>query len=145
VKYQINKAGARSIDDVAGIARKHGVSVPDDVVFFIDDSLPENVDAAYGGMRVQPGDNILWSDLYAKGKIPVRMKSSVLASDEAIVGIIGHEMHELNNLRTIFKARKGKLTALEWEELVGVGRKGNLHDEAWDIHDQLIEAMRAAK
>jgi RHS repeat-associated protein len=144
MKWAPNAGGARQIDDVAAIARKRGVSVPDDVVFFVDDALPANVDAQYFRWNSGQG-NVLWKDFYnMHGKIPVRIKSSVLASDEAIVAVLGHEMHELNNLRTLFKAR-GKMTPQELEALIGVGRRGNLHDEAWDVADELVRQMRSGK
>jgi hypothetical protein len=61
-------------------------------------------------------------------------------SDEAIVGVFGHEMYELEALRGILK--EGKTTL---DHLIGhtcVDNPGNIHDEAWDHADNLVERMR---
>ena len=71
----------------------------------------------------------------------MKVSKDILDSDEAIVAVVAHEMHELNSLRKIFEERQ-TLPAEELGRLINPGHKGNLHDQAWDIADQLVGRMR---
>jgi len=73
----------------------------------------------------------------------VSLSDEILSSDEAIVAVVAHEMHEVVGLRRLFEARgDGGMTVRELTYLVAPGRKGNLHDQAWDVADRLVVAMR---
>jgi hypothetical protein len=37
---------------------------------------------------------------------------------------------------------QGPMSMRRFAELTAAGRPGNLHDQAWDVADQLIQAMR---
>lgn len=85
-----------------------------------------------------------WEQFYNKyDNIAVKISKDILDSDEAIVAIMAHEMHELNGLREIF-AQRGTLTAEELGRLINPGHKGNLHDQAWEIADSFVAKMRKA-
>ena len=71
----------------------------------------------------------------------MKVSKDILDSDEAIVAVMAHEMHELNGLRKIFQERE-TLPAEELGRLINPGHKGNLHDQAWDVADRLIATMR---
>ena len=73
-------------------------------------------------------------------KVPVRFWPGILDSDQAIVAVFAHEMHELNNLRSILE--EGKTSIEDLIEHVRPGRPGNLHDQAWDVADNLVLRMR---
>ena len=75
----------------------------------------------------------------------MRVDEAVFESDEAIVAILGHEMYELNNLRRIFNELRGQMTYRKPHGLINPGIKGNLHDHAWDVADDLVRKMRKAK
>lgn len=71
----------------------------------------------------------------------MRVERSVFESDEIIVAVLGHEMHELNGLRCLFEEKGGAMTYRQLHYLISPGVKGNLHDQAWDVADQLVSAM----
>ena len=73
-------------------------------------------------------------------KVPFLIRPDILKSDEAIVGVFGHEMYELEALRDILKEGKTPI-----EHFIGhtcIDNPGNFHDEAWDYADKLVEKMR---
>jgi hypothetical protein len=72
--------------------------------------------------------------------MPFLIRPDVLASDEAIVGVIGHEIYELDALRGSLKA--GKTTIENYIAQTRPENPGNFHDEAWDYSDALVERMR---
>lgn len=61
-------------------------------------------------------------------------------SDEAIVAVIAHEMHELKGLLPLLQ--EGQLTIEQFNAHTSATNPGNLHYEAWDIADKLVEEMR---
>jgi hypothetical protein len=95
------------------------------------------------GKNFQAGDFIEWEQFYNRfEQVPVALSREVLNSDEAIVAVIAHEMHELNGLRKLFEANGGRLPAADLHRAITPGFKGNLHYEAWDIADELVLKMR---
>jgi hypothetical protein len=89
-----------------------------------------------------PGQRISWSQFYNKyDNIAVKVSKDILDSDEAIVAVMAHEMHELNGLRKIFEQRE-TLPAEELGRLINPGHKGNLHDQAWNVADHVVARMR---
>jgi hypothetical protein len=103
-EWKPNPDGAtRTIQEACEIARRWGVEIPSYVQFWIDeyDYLDENTTAKTTTFREFEGTIIDWSWFFHKktGKIPFLIRKDVLASDEAIVAVIGHEMFELKMLR----------------------------------------------
>ena len=80
------------------IARHWGVEIPSYVQFWIDeyDYLDEYTTAKTTTFREFEGTIIDWSWFFHKttGKIPFLIRKDIMASDEAIVAVIGHEMFE---------------------------------------------------
>ncbi len=74
------------------------------------------------------------------GKVPFRIRQDIFTSDEAIVAVIAHEMYELENLHPVLL--KGETSIEQFIGLTCPGNPGNLHDEAWDVADALVERMR---
>jgi hypothetical protein len=138
----------RTIAEARALASEQGVLIPEDIKFIAVDSasLPKDTFAEYLNIRADSPDTpISWEKFYNRfEQIPVKLSNSILASDEAIVAVIGHEMHELNSLRMMFERRGGSIPARELRNLVVAGRPGNLHDHAWDAADRLVETMRKA-
>jgi hypothetical protein len=142
-----NPDGPRTLEQALAIARSHGVIIPEDVVFMevSAEDLPVATEAVYfSRSRMTADEKITWSQFYNNltKKIPVRVSRSVLESDEAIVAVFAHEMYELNALRELFGASGNCMTSVRLYELVSWGRVGNLHDQAWDVADELVAAMR---
>jgi hypothetical protein len=137
----------RSIDEAIQVARQNGVMIEDDILLrkVSGKFLPEQTYAEY--FRARSNDlnkTIRWTEFFSKelDLLLVRVEQSVFESDEAIVAVLGHEMHELNSLRRIFEEKGGTMTYRQLHYLISPGIKGNLHDQAWDIADQLVLAMR---
>jgi hypothetical protein len=128
------------------IAQEHGVQVPTYIRFFLVDEgdLPADAHAAYLSWFLQEGNRLFqWDDcLNDFGQVPVRVRASVLESDEAIVAVFAHEVHEITRLRALFEANNGVLRAGEIYNLISPEVANNLHDEAVDVGDQLVRAMR---
>lgn len=103
----------------------------------------ENAMAQYFGDEASAGRRLTWSDFIdAQEELQVRFSKELLSSDEAIVAVFAHEMHEINGLRAIFDVRE-TISAVEIFRLINPGIKGNLHDQAWDVADELVARMRA--
>jgi hypothetical protein len=51
-------------------------------------------------------------------------------------------MHELNELRRIFEESGGAISMQRLHNLINPGIVKNLHDQAWDVADKLVLAMR---
>lgn len=62
-----------------------------------------------------------------------------MSSDEAIVAVIGHEMFELEMLRSIIA---GGAPIERWEAETSPHNPGNIHWQAWDYADELVARMR---
>lgn len=148
-----NADGARTIEQAIAITEQHGVYIPDDVRFrpisdeFLD-SNGLNVDAYYGNFKnISPSTLITWRPqpkalpLTDKdGVFNIFIRESILRSDRAIVGIMEHELSELEGLLSVL-AKKGGITAAEYKRLVEPGHKDNLHWEAVDRGDKLVRDM----
>jgi hypothetical protein len=128
------------------MASEHGIIIPEDIKLVAIDgsSLPKDTFAQYLHLGASSIDEMIsWEQFYNRfEEIPVKLSKDILSSDEAIVAVIGHEMHELNSLRAIFEERGGSIPARELRNLIVPGRPGNLHDHAWDTADQLVKQMR---
>jgi hypothetical protein len=142
--WRPNPEGAtRTIEEACEIARRWGVAIPDYVHFAVDeyDYLDENTTARTTTFREFEGTIIDWSWFFHKktGKIPFLIRKDILRSDEAIVAVIGHEMFELERLRSIFE---GGAPIEHWEAETSPNNPGNVHWQAWDYADELVTRMR---
>lgn len=146
-----NPAGeVRTVEQAIEIARRNGVEIPDDIIVrkTAGKFLPKNSLAAYfGRLGIDPNKTISWDEFFDKDLdgLLVRVDQTVFESDEAIVAILAHEMHELNNLRIIFDESDGIMSYGRLFRLINPGHKGNLHDEAWDVADAAVINMRKEK
>ena len=73
-------------------------------------------------------------------KVPFLIRPDILDSDEAIVAVFTHEVHELRSIRTMLK--KGRMTIEDFGLHTAPGIPGNLHDQAWDLADAAVLKMR---
>jgi hypothetical protein len=145
LQWQSNPSGqTRTIAEAIAIAQLHGVVIPEDVSFWVDELGELGSDRTACAPRVdrQAGSIVSWSDLVhdRTGKVPFRIWQGILQSDEDIVAVLAHEMHELESLRPLL--REGNTTIEDFIRLTCPGNPGNLHDEAWEVADRLVERMR---
>ena len=107
--------------------------------------LPEDTMARGPRVTKLAGSTVSWSDLLNRltGKVPFLLRPAILKSDEAIVAVLGHEMYELAALREILN--EGKTTIEHYIAHTCPDNLGNLHDQAWDYADRLVERMRSGK
>lgn len=136
----------RTVDEAQEIARRWGVVIPEDVSFAIDNYgyLDEKTTAKTTTFREFEGTIIDWSWFFHKltGKIPFLIRPDIMASDEAIVAVIGHEMFELAMLRSLF-AHGAPIE--QWEAETSPNNPGNCHYQAWDYADHLVARMRGVE
>src|SRR5207249_630473 len=96
--WRENSDGPRTLEQAVAIAQSHGVTIAADVAIVVDEwGLIDEplVDARYFRWRGLPTEIIRWTQFYAPaGTIPVLLKPAVLASDEAIVAVLTHELYE---------------------------------------------------
>lgn len=134
----------RTVEEAVALAKMYGVVIPDDVEFHIDESGELDSDLTARGPRVVKlaGERVSWSDLVhdRTHKVPFRIWSGILRSDEAIVAVLSHEMHELQFLRPLLE--RGNVSIDDYVMHTEPGRPGNLHDQAWDVADRLVDPMR---
>ncbi len=147
IEWRPNPAGEiRTPDQAKSIAMVHRVFIADDVEFFQDELNELHSQWTACGPRVDKpvGAIVDWTDLVhdITGKVPFRFWPGILDSDEAIVAVFAHEMYELEKLRPLLQ--HGRMTIDEFIEHTRPGRPGNLHDQAWDYADSLVEYMRKA-
>jgi RHS repeat-associated protein len=137
VDWQPNANGAiRSEAEARAIAGKH-MNIPADVDIHFVDHLPDNVTASYGNFKNADGFT-QWKDIAPDGRVKITLNSAFAQSDEAIVAIMKHELHEVEALRGLFKERK----MLPFNDVHSmVNPTGSLHIQAWDAADDLIEAV----
>jgi hypothetical protein len=64
---------------------------------------------------------------------------------ESIVAHLAHELREVRELAQAFVDAGGWMLAHDLFELVREGKKGNLHDRAWDEANRIVEEMRKRK
>ncbi|WP_156346581.1 hypothetical protein [Verrucomicrobium spinosum] len=154
VKWEDNSDGSvREIDEVRALAVKWGVTIPDDIDFAPADpgSLGEDIYARYGVIskkQLPPSKQMVtWKQFYnVHDKIMIQLDTSLLKSDEGIVGIVAHEMHELNNLRRLFaETADQKMTLERLAKLISADHDGQLHLEAWGVSDKIITEMKKSK
>jgi hypothetical protein len=161
--FRPNANGSRTLAEAVALAERHGIHIAEDVMLRIDPSLPAAEFARYGpGTALPSGGRVSWADLVGTinpprpGVVPtywthepveeagkfirVALRPDVLASDEAIIAVLAHEMHEINYLRTTLQAGS-TLTGPAFHGLVNANT-GTLHLEAWRIAIALVERMR---
>jgi hypothetical protein len=104
-------------------------------------SLDESITARGPKVTKPPGGIVVLDDLLNKfAEVPFIVRPDILKSDEAIVAVFAHEMHELNGLLPLL--REGQLTIEQFNAHTSATNLGNLHYEAWDIADRFVEEMR---
>jgi hypothetical protein len=107
------------------------------------DDLPDHVHASYTGLQGPPDKLYRWDDIVhdITEKVPVRVNKNILDSDEAIIATLKHEAYELEALKDVMQS-KGMITQKELARLIDSNYGGELHNEAWEVADELILKIR---
>jgi hypothetical protein len=77
------------------------------------------------------------------GKGALRFWPGVLVSDEAIVAVFAHELFELERLRPLLM--EGTISIEDFIAHTAPDRPTNLHDQAWEYANGLVERMRKVR
>ncbi len=137
LRWKKNRGGLkRTIEEALAIARSNGVEVPEDVEFF--EAEPGELEGSrkgfFAGQRFETArgprvkehedGRIYWQDHYNKdGKVPFRIHPDVLTSDEAVIAVFQHEMHELSLLREVFiRSKTGSMNGTDYGLQTAEGR-----------------------
>jgi hypothetical protein len=126
--FRHNVDGPRSEHEALAIAEVNGVEIPDNVMFkYVDDALYEKYIvpkfgdsyASYGQFDNRALSSIVkWGHIAEDGIVSVAVRKSVLASDEAIVTILGHESHEIMLLKQAFSKNGWAMSFEKYDGLV---------------------------
>src|SRR5690242_8658956 len=100
--WKTNTDGSRSIDEAIALLANNDIVIPKDVRFVLWDDLPADTPASYLlPQRCSANTLLRWDTLLLNkyGEVLIRIRPSVLESDEQIIAVISHELHELSLLR----------------------------------------------
>lgn len=112
--WKKNPHGCRSIEEAISLLVANDIILPDDVKLVLYEDLPPDVLAAYllpylcGKLTQFEWENLLTKD----GKVIVKVRPSLLQSDEQIISVISHELFELDLLRRHL-AENGRVPAVQ--------------------------------
>ncbi len=147
VPWDLNPEGTpeRTIVQAEMIAKEHGVHIPPWVSFKPKPAnfYGEGTWAKYCSFG-PPLTHVSWKHFLERdGTLTIGIDERLLQSDEGIVGIFAHEMHEVNALYEILQYGD----SISLERLGGLVNDphGLLHQQAWDISDKKITQMRKSK
>lgn len=139
------KTPVRTCEQAEAIAKANGVNIPKWVKFrpvepqfYGEDKWAQY---CFFGPSLK---HISWKDfLQPDGSVSIGIDSRLLYSDEGIVGVFAHEMHEVHALYEIL--RHGDSISLASLERLIQAPNGRLHQEAWNVSDKKINQMREEK
>jgi len=109
------------------------------------EALGYEFDARYGMVRsnvtsVSFKQNIAGTTIAGTQRIPVYVRGSVFESDEAIVQVLSHEIHEIEELRYLAAS---PISGRQYYDLVRPDRAGNLHFGAVQDGDAWLRIFRS--
>jgi hypothetical protein len=145
-EYRIVRSHPVGHREARRIAEAHGVRFEDRITILrAKDTTPlsgTNAHASYLSRRFDPDSRLSWDELFPGGRVTISVHRCVFLSDESIVAHLTHELFEVRELKNAFVEAGGSMSALDLHELIREGKKGNLHDRAWDEANRAVEAMR---
>jgi hypothetical protein len=138
----------RSLEGAVDLAKKHVDWDPEEYVFELDSRLPDNVTASYFELKDVKADTVIdldriapWNPVTEKNRFTVKINPRILTSDDAIISVIKHEIHESEALLEQFVQSRGRMRADRLKGLVD-GETGRLHHDAWDAADALLKSIK---
>jgi hypothetical protein len=133
------------MEEALALLVREGFEVPEDVVFRTYPSLLEGRDAAYWlPAQATATTRFSWDDLLTGDEvICVKVHPSVLNSDEHILAVFAHELHELSLLRQHFE-KNPTILASELKMLLSEDNPNrNFHCLAWKMGDSVVLKYRS--
>jgi len=149
----VRSTGPLTLDEALELLRARGVHVPDWVRFFIVENddvdliADPAVHAQYLSLRESPATRILWPRLLSSktGRVPVKVRRRALDGEEWALAIFGHELFELNALYALFSNGSGSMTFATLARHIDPAGSANLHTQAWDEADRLVNEWRRSQ
>lgn len=138
----------RSIDEARDLVAKVRAPPPSWVRVVVDRHalLADGVYAQYGAFASTR--NYTWDDLFVPPRnaddepaIVIKLRASVLESDEAIVAVLSHELFEIEGLEAAFE-QEPTMSGEKLIQRIGPDRPNNLHCQAWGEADAMVDKMR---
>ena len=155
---QPNKDGTlRTESEIHALLEMNGITIPKDIEFHvgnreqfeggsIDDLVHGHIETArYSGLDVDSSGFVHYKDFYhsVTGKMPCLLNPALLVSDEAILAVVIHELHEMMLFRELFAENHGKLSA-DYFRAESMPMNGhNFHSQAWSAADEFIRQRRS--
>jgi len=144
--WKKNTSGCRSLEQAISLLEDNGIILPEDVEIVIyDDELPPDVLATYLlPSRCSKDTHYSWASLLLNryGQVPIKVRPCVFESDEQIIAVVSHELHELASLREYF-ANNETVSATRILSLISTDtRIKNFHCLAWQHADQAVLEFR---
>lgn len=143
--WKTNTDGSRSIDEAIALLANNDIVIPEDVRFVLWDDLPADTPASYLlPQRCSANTLLRWDTLLLNkyGEVLIRIRPSVLESDEQIIAVISHELHELSLLRQYFDEHE-TVPATRIRSLIDYDNPGkNFHCLAWQRGDEAVLEFR---
>lgn len=113
----------------------------------------KRVPAKYFSYRPESGeDRIYWNNpldpaasVFSRefNAVVVNMDASILDRDEEFLHVLAHEVYEISRLKEYLEPAEDGLSAIEVYNLIEpLPTLKNLHWEAWDYADSVIEQLR---
>lgn len=151
VPYRPNPEGTiRTEADIVRLAREHGIDLDwdDEPIRLVVHPTPGDYanyarwPAPEKHLRVDPRKEMLTLPRTTRGQLVVKFDPETMKSDDAIVGTVAHEMHELKALVREFELRGGSISRADLDSLVDAER-GRLHHAAYDHSDEIVRKRQA--
>lgn len=138
----------RTLEQALRIARDNGVDFDDGDFSFTLSPFPlaPGVGAQYLSFDAPSADFLMKRSrlLNKDGKVHVIVCPTILVSDEEIVHVLAHEVHEATALLREFDRNHGPLRSGVVALLV-LPPHGRLHCDAWDHADELLRRFRGTQ
>lgn len=141
--YRTNSGGVRSVNQAIEIFEKQtGIKIPPWIKVTVDPKVSNDRMAQYTLVRAADvGAQFSIEELRERG-VTINLRPDILASDEAIVGTLRHELHELMSLEAMLE-ESGLMTYRDVLAQIAPNRGNNLHGQAWDVADIEVMLMRS--
>ena len=141
--YRLDRKHPVGHKEARRIANSHGLVV-DELIAIVreKDTTPlagTNAHASYLSRRFDPNEVVRCQDLFPEGRACIFVHRSVFLSDESIVAHLTHELYEIQGIKKAMANAGGFMNAQDFHELIREGKRGNLHDLAWDEANRVVK------
>lgn len=134
----------RTLEEAIEIGARNGIAFdPAEYKLIVDPVLRADYANYFDLAHAVAGSIVPWRRITAgDGRIVIRVQRHTLTSDEAIVAVLAHELHETQALQEEFARSGGSMPVERLRRLVESSGE-SLHNAAWDYADELLDRIRA--